>query len=215
MNDSTDLLGSNYHCSPEWHLARLKHAPFAAPLYSFAFRISKKTGRFHGSVLGLAGHFKVSRWKVQRAIQALLDLEFFVVISQEPFSPSVYSVLSHAAWKKEHPGRCVVKEEFPWSGEEGDQLAMWLWNVSGGKVKYQPHKLAALRKTGLTDDQIVEQFETFVANENARRQDGGWHGRWAAAQYRFLRWLRGELPPDELERLGLQPRVGSATTAVM
>lgn len=198
---------SNYHCSPEWHLAQLARTPFAALLYPFAHRISKDTGSFHGSVVGIAAYFDVSRWKVQRAIKALLDLGFFVLISQEPFMPSVYGVLSHKEWAAARPGGCVVKETFRWSGESGDPLGVQLWNVSGGRVKYQPYKLAALRKTGLTDDQIVGKFGQFIANENARRKAGRWHGRWGPVQHRFLRWLTGALSQTELESLGLAPAV--------
>src|SRR5437870_9964321 len=88
--DNNESFESNYYCSVEWHLARLTHAPFAALLYPFAYRISKHTENFHGSVVGIAEHFGVSRWKVQRAIGALVDLGFLVTITKEPFNPSVY-----------------------------------------------------------------------------------------------------------------------------
>jgi hypothetical protein len=194
---------SNYHCSPEWHMAQLTSTPFAGPLYGFAYRISKKTQRFHGSVVGVAEHFGVSRSKVQRAIEALVTLGFFVVISKEPFSPSVYSVLSHKDWAEAHPGCCVVKEKFSWSGEVGDPLGVRLWSASGGKIRYQPYRLAALRKTGLSDEQIVSRFDEFITAEHERRQSQHWHGRWAVVSYRFLRWLTGKISPTELERLGL------------
>ena len=74
-----------YHCSPEWHLARLVRTPLAGPLYSFAGRISKTSGRFHASVVGVAFYFGVSRWKVQRAIQALLESGFFVRVNSGGF----------------------------------------------------------------------------------------------------------------------------------
>ena len=202
MNE-TYSLQSNYHCSPEWHLARLTRTPFAALLYPFAFRISKKSGRFHGSVVGIAQYFEVSRWKVQRAVTGLVNLGFFVVVSKEPFSPTVYRVLSHEEWAKAHQERCVVKETFPWTGEDADELGVRMWNASGGKVTYQPHKLAALRKTGLSDDEIVQAFEQFIENERTRRDAGGWHGRWRSIPYRFLRWVSGRIPDRELESLGL------------
>lgn len=152
---------ARYHCSPEWHLVRLIRAPFAGVLYSFAFRIAKKSKRFHGSVLGLAEYFGVSRWKVQRAMKALVKHQFFVLVDKQAFCPSVYRVVSHKEWAQQHPGRCAVKEAFPWSAEEGDKLGVDLWNASGGKVKYQEYQVVALRKTGLTDDQIIAAFKTF------------------------------------------------------
>jgi hypothetical protein len=89
------------------------------------------------------------------------------------------------------------------SGEPGDELGVRLYNASGGRIKYQPHKLAALRKTGLADDRIVEAFERFVGYENARRTAGGWHGRWGTVGFRFLRWLKDELSPAELDQFKL------------
>jgi len=196
---------SPYHCSPEWHLARLTRTPLAGLLYSFAFRISKNSGIFHGSVLGLATYFGISRWKVQRAMQALTELGFFVCVARESFKPSEYRVVPHKDWAAQHPGCCTVRETFPWSEEEGDALGVRLWNASGGKMRYMPFQLAALRKTGLTDDQIVAAFEELVAAEKARRQATGLLGRWSAVHHRFLRWLTGGLQPHELEKLGLQP----------
>jgi hypothetical protein len=114
-------------------------------------------------VLGIVDYFHVSRSKVQRAIKALVDSEFFVLVAQETFQPSVYRVISHKEWAAQHPGQCAVKEAFPWSAHQGDQLGVRLWNASGGKVKYQPYQLIALRKTGKTDDEIMTAFETFFA----------------------------------------------------
>jgi hypothetical protein len=203
--ESNEDLFSNYHCSPEWHMAQLTSTPFAGLLYGFAYRISKKTQRFHGSVVGVAEHFGVSRSKVQRAIKALVKLGVFVEINKEPFSPSVYRVLSHKEWAEAYPGRCAVKQKLPWSDEAGDPLGVRLWSASGGKIRYMPHKLAALRNTGLSDEQIVGHFEEFIAVENARRQSQRWHGRWAVVSYRFFQWLTGKISPNELEKLGLRP----------
>lgn len=200
-----EVTPSRYHCSPEWHLSRLVHTPLAGVLYSFARRISKDSGLFHGSVVGIAEYFGVSRWKVQRAIKALVDSGFFVCVAREAFKPSVYRVIHHKDWIDKHPGRCAVKETFPWSAEEGDKLAVRLWNASGGKLKYQTHQLVALRKTGLADDEIVAAFETLFAAEQARREAGGWTGHWSAVQPRFWRWLTGRARAGELEALGLQP----------
>lgn len=202
---SPELKPSRYHCSPEWHLSRLVHAPLAGVLYSFALRISAKSGVFHGSVLGIADYFDVSRWKVQRAIKALVDSEFFVRVAQETFQPSVYHVICHNDWAAKHPGCCAVKETFPWSGEEGDPLGKRLWNASGGKIRYMSFQVVALRSTGLTDDQIAAAFDDFVAAFNARREASGRHGRWSTVQPQFLRWLTGRLQQEELAKLGLQP----------
>ena len=117
----------------------------------------------------------------------------------------MYRPVSHKEWAAIHPGKCAVKESFPWSGEDGDKLGVSLWNASGGKVKFQPFQLKALRNTGLTDDEILAAFEVLVAAEQARREAGGWNGRWRAVQPRFLRWLTGQAYFGELNALGLQP----------
>ncbi len=207
---------SRYHCSPEWHLERLRdgegnRVPFAALLYPWALRISKKSQRFHASAEGIAEHFGRSIWTVIRALEALVAAGFFILIAKEKFRPSVYQVISHADWAQQHPGQCVVKEKMPWSDEPGDDLGKRLWNISGGKLKYQPYQLAALRGTGLDDLDITEAFTEFVAHENARRKAHNWLGRWKSVPHRFLRYLKGELREDELAKLGLQAYQGPKT----
>jgi hypothetical protein len=204
--EKNDKEYSNYHCTQEWHLTRLRDAeghkaPFAAILYPFAFRISKKSGRFHCSAVKIAEHFAVSEWTVLRAMRALMTAGFFDLINKEVFQSSVYRVVSHVEWAKAHPGGCAIRSTFPLSSERGDELGVRLFNASGGRLKYQPYKLAALRATGLSDDEIVKRFEDFVAHETARREAGGWHGPWKAVGYRFLQHLKGDHPQEELIRL--------------
>ena len=187
-----------YHCSYEWHLSGL-----GLQVYVLALRVSKKSGVFHGSLEGLAHYFRVDRRTIERAVRHLVELGFFVVISKEAFKPSRYRVLSHKEWIEEHPHCCAQKEQMPWSGERGDPLGVNLFNISGGKVKYQMHKLSALRRLGLTDDEIVEKFRVLVEAENSRRKLGKWSGRSKSVSWRFYSWLSGRLSRDELERYGL------------
>lgn len=200
----TDPTLAHYHCTSEWHLAKLK-SRFAAILYPFAGRISSKTSRFHCSAERVAGHFGVSRWTVIRSIKELEGLGFFELIAKEPFRPSLYRVWSHSDWAKAHPDCCAVRATYPWSGEEGDALGVRLFNITGGRLKYQPHQLAALRNTGLSDDQLAMRLEVFVRAEMNRRKQGEWHGRWGLVHFRFLRWIKGELSTGDLERFGLSP----------
>lgn len=193
---------SRFHCSPEFHFAQNS---LAGLLYSWARRLSKSSGRFHASQESIAVYLAVSRWTIARAINYLVKLGFFEPINEERFHPAVYRVLEHTEWVKKHPGQCAVKETFPWSGEDSDRLGRDLWNASGGKVKYQPFQLSALRKTGLSDDEIVHAFRHLIDKENRRRQDGGWRGRWGRIPFRFLSWINGSMGQGELERLGLAP----------
>lgn len=191
-----------YHCSAEWHLSRLKDskdrkAPFAAILYPFAYRLSKKSGRFHCSAVRLAGHFGVSKWTIIRAMEALILAGFFVVISKELFQSTTYRVVSHKDWAKDHPGACAVKAAFPWSDESGDELGVRLHTASGGRTKWHPNLLASLRKTGLSDDQIVTRFDAFVRQEIERHQAEGRHGGWKSVPLKFAKYLKDEFFPSE------------------
>ena len=197
-NENDDFLESRYKCTAEWHLWRLRdrkgqRAPLAVPLYSFAWMISKNSGRFYCSAVNLAAHFGVNQSTVLRALDALAKSGFFVVISKEPFQPSIYQVVKHNDWAKSHPHSCAQKVTFPWSAEQGDELGVCLYAASGGRVRWYPNLLAAIRKTGLSDDEVVREFENFFAFENERRQAGGWHGHWKSVAFRFLKFLKGEL----------------------
>ena len=73
-----------YHSSVDWHIWQLsdskgRKTPFAAVLYPFGFRLSRKSGRFHCSAVRLAEHFGVSKWTVIRAMDALTRERFFVL----------------------------------------------------------------------------------------------------------------------------------------
>ncbi len=196
---------SAYLCTAEWHLARLVHTPLAGVLYGFARQLSKNNkGRFYASQKNLGHYFDVSRWTIKRTMEALVESGFFELVAQEPFTPSVYRVISHKEWLAQHPGCCAVKETFPWSTEDGDQLGRRLCSASGGKVRYQTYQLAGLRATGLSDEQIVAAFERLIAAEEARRKVGRGHGRWGDVQAQFCRWLTGRVQREELEALGLE-----------
>lgn len=151
----------------------------------------------------MAAYFGVSRWTIARAIDHLVKQGFFEPINEDRFHSSVYHVVAHREWAEKHPGQCTLKETLPWSGEEGDQLGRDLWNVSGGKVKYKEFQLKALRNTGLSDDEIVQAFRHLIDNENRRRKEGGWQGRWRPVPLRFLNWVTGTMGQRELDRLGL------------
>lgn len=177
-----------------------RKAPFAAALYPFAYRLSRKSGRFHCSAVRLAEHFKVSKWTVIRAMEALTLAGFFVVISKELFQSTTYKVVSHKDWAKDHPGACAVKATFSWTDESGDELGVRLYTASGGRTKWHPNLLASLRKTGLSDDQIVTRFKSFISQEIERHQAEGRHGGWKFVPSRFAKLLKDEsFPPEKPE----------------
>jgi hypothetical protein len=193
--------GFCFHCSPEFHFSQY---PLAGLVYAQAFRISKRTGRFHASLPNLAEYFRVSERTMIRVVKWLVREGFFEVVSKECFHPSVYHVLGHTEWAQKHGGRCATKQTLPWSGEKGDQLGVELWNASGRKLNYRAFQLKALRNTELSDEQILQAFRRFIENEDRRRREQGWRGRWQYVHWRFLKWLKGELTEAQLERLGLE-----------
>lgn len=197
LNENNNSMESFYHCSAEWHLWQLKDSKgrrtrFAAVLYTFAYHLSKGSGVFYASAVRIAEHFGISKWTVLRAMEALTAAGFFVLINKEFFQSSIYRVVSHEEWAKVHPARCVVKVEYPWSDEIGDELGVQLYTKSGGRVKWFPNILGALRKTGLTDEQIVQEFECFFDWYVT-----GKHGQYKSIPFRFLNFLKAN--PSNLE----------------
>ena len=152
---------SEYYCSAEWHIARLK-STFAMAIYSFALRISNKSGRFSCSTENLADYFKCDRKSISRAIGELKAAGFFKVISEEPFNPTVYEVVTHKKWAEANQGKCTSRIKFPWSGIEEDELGRQLWAASGQRLRFMKFQLAAFRKSGLHDAAIISNFKAFL-----------------------------------------------------
>jgi biotin operon repressor len=173
-----------YYCSAEWHLAKLK-SRYASLIYSLALRLSKSSGKFFGSGVNLGNYFGCHRNTVYKAIDELQDSGLFVLISQGYFEAKTYHVLTHEEWATKYPNECANKLEFAWSSEDSDQLGKQLYATSGGKVTVLAHQLKALRKTGLTDQQIVSCFDGFLANQSSGQ---------SAVMPRFIKYLRGEGP---------------------
>jgi hypothetical protein len=173
---------SNFYCSSEWHLARLR-CPTAALVYPFALRISKNSGKFSCSAISVARFLDVHRTTVLRAYHQLSELGFFELLEYGRFDTNIYSVVLHSDWAERHPGRCIQKIQFPWSGE-GDPLAQQLYAASGGRVKFREFQIREYRKMGLDEAELVARFNEFRAGVGKYRQprNVGFH---------FLKYLRG------------------------
>jgi hypothetical protein len=198
------------HCSTEYHLAKLK-SRLAAPIYSLALRLSKRSGVFSASLLTLAAYFNVGYATVKRAVRELIRAGFFDIQSQEFFAHTTYHVVKHELWAKLHPGTCIPK--IAHSASE-DQLGMDMYAVSGRRVKLYHNHLIALRETGLDDQAIVAEWRKFLdADMTCGTQ-------WKSAFYRFLRYLRSALrdappnryAPENLGGAGSAVAHGRATT---
>jgi hypothetical protein len=188
---------SPFHCSAEWHLRQMK-AELAPLLYSWARRLSAKSGVFSASAENVAKYFGVHHNSVLRAIKELVETGFFQLERREKFKPNTYIVVDHKSWAAHHPNRCVTEVSFPWTGE-GDPLGRELYAISGGRVKFWPNQMEAYRKLDLPDEEIAWQFRNFMARYDGRH--------WNHAPYDFLGFLKALTgSTDNNRRLSTRPQ---------
>jgi hypothetical protein len=107
------------------------------------------------------------------------------------FDGKTYRIISHKEWAERHPGACVEVLQMPWSSETADPLARRLYAASDGKTKWYRNMLAGLRKTGLSDDQILEEWRSFLAGWRAQGKRPS-----RAACFQFMRELREEFKQE-------------------
>lgn len=161
---SPQLENEYFHCSWEWHIARLSSV--CALIYPFAFKVSGgvetelKDRRFFASAGSLANYFDYSESQVRRGLKELEQAEFFQLIAKKKFKPTQYRVLSHDDWALKHKGKCTSKVQYPWTGE-GDPLGQELWKITGGQVKFADFQVKGLRNLGVDGDRVVEEFTAF------------------------------------------------------
>jgi len=172
-NSSLPQLENEYfHCSWEWHIARLPHS-VCAVIYSLAFRVSGRREQelskryFFASAKSLATYFNYSEGHIGRGLRELEKAGFFQLIARKKFRPTHYRVLSHEDWAAKHKGQCTAKVEFPWTGE-GDPLGQSLWKMSGGQVKFADFQVKSLRKMGMDANTIEQEFSSFWENTGHR-----------------------------------------------
>jgi len=179
MSDLSPSEFSYFHCTGEYHFARMRSA-LASPLHNFSLFLSKRDKVFWPSAPRLADYFGVSEKTVRRSIDELLETGFFVV-EKQPLGKSVhYRPVTHREWADKNPGRCTMKAATPWSDEPKDPLAVRLYTLSGGE-QFFPGFIKGARNTGLSDDVIAERFAAFF-----RQDPGGRNHRYM----RFMKFLR-------------------------
>jgi hypothetical protein len=183
---SNTTLETTLHCSAEFHLARLT-SNLAPVIYSLAIRLSKGTGIFYVSLETLSPYLNASYSTVFRAVKELVEAGFFEDPSREVFKPTSYKVVKHEEWAANHPGACGTKISFPWSEESGDPLGVAMHTATGGRRKFFPGELKALRGLGLTDSDIVDQWKRFLEVDKPSGR------RWKGSYFRFLKLLRQSL----------------------
>lgn len=156
---------SPYHCTAEWHLARLR--PICALIHSFALHIGHESKRFACSAVSMAEYFEYNEATIREGFQQLEKLGFFEKMIQGTFNASVYRVFNHEEWTMKHPDQCVIKLDPGW---KDDPLGQRLHVASGMRVKWYAPQIGALRKVGLTDEQIVAEFERYYELEGQRKK---------------------------------------------
>jgi hypothetical protein len=177
MIDETMAGETAYHCTATWHLARMTRA--AEMIYSLACVISKTSHRFFCSAPNLAQYIGYERRQIYRGLQELEDAGFLELESRQTFQSSVYGVILHKAWAQNHPGRCATKQAFPWDGE-GDELGRKMFALSGGRHRFLNHEIQMLRKSGLSEELILTEWQDFIGSwKPLNRQD---------ARYAFSRF---------------------------
>jgi hypothetical protein len=178
-------------CSVEKHLWR---SGLTLAVYSKMFQVThgkKGSGKWFGTLQTLADYFAAPYNSIWRATRKLLNLGFLE--DDEPDLPKdiremrkrdhdhkVYRVVPHKEWQASHPGQCQEREYMPWDSETGDPLAPRLWKVSNGRLKWFRNELIGLRRSGLSDDELVREWTGFKQSNEG----------WRAAKYRFIREMR-------------------------
>jgi hypothetical protein len=148
-----------YYCTIERHLAKLR-SKYATPVYCFALRLSRKSGRFYASQIRMANYFGCSRRTMGTTFGELERGRFFRRISTSRFQTNVYMVQDHPAWTKENPGQCVTKCEMPWSND-GPDLGRQLYAISGGRVKFRPEQIKCLTEL-FSEEEIEHGFRRLL-----------------------------------------------------
>jgi hypothetical protein len=133
----------------------------AGPLYSWACRLSASSGKFFPSIESIANYLGSHRSTVFKALQEHVETGWFEVERNDPGYPVIYRPVDHDEWADENPGCCIEKDVMPWEGE-GDPLGIKLYAQSGGRARFLPRQMDGLRKFGLSDGDIHQEFACFL-----------------------------------------------------
>jgi DNA-binding transcriptional MocR family regulator len=159
-----ELESERYHCSAEWHLFRLKHR--CGVIHSRIVHLTQNgKRRFFGSQEGLAEYFGCSTKTINRAFEQLVSAGFLELTRKAaPGETNSYRLVDHATWAIKHPNQCITRIEMPWTPDES-RLGKQLWAATSAEVKWMPYQVANLCSLGLTDEQVIERFDRYWAEE--------------------------------------------------
>jgi hypothetical protein len=198
---------SHYHCSAEWHFAHLSGRGrfFAATLYSFAFHLSKKTGRFWASIPRMAEYFGVTERTVRHALRHLEKTGFLEVVAKSVGQSVQYRPVGHKEWKVKNGAHCITKgTEVPYTNEPQDVLGRQLYAISAQRFKPYPNFVKGMRRIGMADELIVQHFKNFLTTytpKNKRAWAQGLCGQ-------FMHYLWGQHMPTLRARLVAREKAG-------
>jgi hypothetical protein len=185
-------LETAFHCDTSWHLEGV-----SLRIYDLASRVGHRTKKFYATLGSLATYFRVGESTIQRALKLLEESGFFEVLDEGPFISTVYRVLSHKEYAEKYPGQCCQKEVLVWFDDPGvDPLARQFYALSGGRIKFRTNDMKGLRKLGLSDEQLLSEFEKFFE----RKWPDGYTGARYSTMFsgRFVRHLKDKLGEKSL-----------------
>jgi hypothetical protein len=162
---SNELEDQPYYCCAEWHLARM--SPSCRLIHPFALRLARSSqskDRYSASAARVGPFFGFDECTIRRGYDDLERIGFFELLEKGCFRASSYRVLNHDQWAKKHPGQCVSKTQYPWSGE-GDALGQALSLQTAFTVKFQKFQIDNIRKLGFSDEEVIERFTEYRAIE--------------------------------------------------
>jgi len=185
--ENTSVENLDFLCSAEWHFAKL--GKYEALVYGHAMRLTMardKNGKqiprnYHPAISKIAAYFGTSQRTILRAIQNLEKRGFFIRMRTAPGKSVSYRPVEHKEWAGRFPGQCLVLLAMPWTEEEKDPLVIRLHAASDGRLKLFKNFVIGMRRTGHSDDAILEHWENFYSN----------HGdKWKGIYGRFMAYLR-------------------------
>jgi len=184
-------------CCSERHLLR---SALAMAIYSKIGAITyggRDGGKYFGTLETLADLFGCAPNSVWRAIKWLVKAGFLERIETTDgsehqlravcFQSKEYRYVSHEEWAGKHPGQCYQALAVPWDCLGEDELSRRLWEESRGETRWYANQLACLRKSWPTDDEIVSEWEDWLAR---LEKPCVYAGQWKSAQGKFLRFAK-------------------------
>ncbi|SRR5260370_42604096 len=105
--ENHDQKEGKFFCSWEWHMARM--LPLCSLVYSWSFRIAKKSKRFEVSAPSAADYFDRHRNTMYPVFDQLRETGFFIAVGTGMRGNIIYEPISHTKWKESHQGQCAIR----------------------------------------------------------------------------------------------------------